>query len=115
MAVRTRRLAEQIITTTGASGSTSLFTVPTDRTAIVKEIVLSQTAGSLSGLYWFYVDTAGADTLQVAYFGLTANDLPERREMWLVMHEGDQLVLAQSSSRTCNVYVSGSLLAGDPS
>lgn len=114
MAVRTKRLGEAIVVTTSTSLTATIFTVPTDRVAIVKEIVVSQVAGSTPTTFYFYVDTAGADTLQVAAVTVTANDTPTVLPRWLVLQEGDQLVMAQSSSRTSNVYVSGSLLAGDP-
>lgn len=115
MSVRTRRLGEAIFVTTSTSLSGTIFTVPADRTAIVKELVVSQVAGSVPTTFYCYVDTAGADTLQVAAVTVAANDAPVVLPRWLVMHEGDQFVFAQSSGRTANVYVSGTLLAGDPS
>lgn len=100
--------------TVASSALTSVFTCPSDRTAILKEVVISQTAGSAPTSVWLYLDS-GPTTVQVGRWDFSTNDLPDRRERWLVLEEGDELLLAQSSARTIDYWMSGTLLQGDPS
>jgi hypothetical protein len=114
--VRTRSLFIGQTTTLGSSATFTLFQCPANRTAIVKEITGSLVAGTSPTTAWLYVQIGGAGTFfQHQEVVFSVNDRPVRAERWLVLEEGDVLHAVQSSNRTVDWTVSGTLLDGDPS
>lgn len=114
MAVHSDQLAFGRLTSGGSSLVSTLFTVGSGRTVIVKEVSVSQTAGSVPTTAYLYV-VSGAVSVQRAAWAIAANDTPDPRSLWLVLLAGQSLALAQSSSRTIDCVVSGADLLGLPS
>lgn len=110
MPVRTRRLAGPVSVAVGAAPI--LFTVPANRTAIVKRLHLraagTVTAGTALTLY-VGAPAAGTATTVVTFPGLDAE-----REAWLVLHEGESLYAGNGTNQAITVAISGTLLDGDP-
>lgn len=113
MAVHSDQLALARLVSTGSSLVSTLFTVGAGRTVIVKEVSLSQTAGSTPTSAYLYVVSGGVSH-QRAVWDFSVNDRPDPRSFWLVLLAGQSLSLAQSSSRTLDCVVSGADLVGVP-
>jgi hypothetical protein len=110
VSVRSRRLGAAVPTPAGAG----LLVVPADRTAILKELVLSN-HGALPGTFiGVWVSRFAGDILLIAS-GTPSSGEVLRFERWLVIHEGESLYCTSSVINTDQrVYASGTLLLGDP-
>jgi hypothetical protein len=102
---------EERTTTTGLD---TWYTVPADRTAIIKDLRLWTTAAP--GTVIFVVGARGTETAQLGALvvnaqGFAVLDPPP----WAVLREGDQLKSFVGSAILLRMWVSGALLAGDPS
>lgn len=94
--------------------ATTIFTVPTDRTAILKSLWV-QNQGANTCAYQLsvvrgatttrFIDTVGAGlaTRANAYFPL-----------WVALVEGDVVKLLADQTNHLNYWLSGALLDGDP-
>lgn len=109
MAVRSRRLGDGIGTTTGAT----IFTVPADRTAIVKEVCL-QNGGAVAATVYVAAFPGGGITGYYVALALVPAAGMTRVPAWFVMHETDVLKVVGPAGNTTAAYVSGTLLLGDP-
>lgn len=124
MAVRTRRLGDASVLTAGAGATTTIFTVPADRTAIVKRVRgwLAATTAAFPILVNVLVLKADTTTRTIAQLRadavgmmyLAPFDGVSTQEWWDVLHEGDALRFSQPANCTIQMYVSGTLLSGDP-
>lgn len=113
MAVRSRRLVLTRIVT--ANVFTSVYTVPTDRTAVVRSILLQNQGAANSTVDVRILKGGTAGTYRIIS-GLV--QVPHQRdnfEEWHVLEEGDQLEVRASATNSTNVWISGALLLGDPS
>lgn len=124
MPVRSRRLGDTSVATTGGGATTTIFTVPADRTAIVKDIRAWLSAATTPPIKITFVvlrpdattrsvDAMRADAAAEPFYSLPADAKPERGP-WIVLHEGDALRVSQPANCTVQTYVSGTLLDGDP-
>lgn len=113
MAVRSDEIVRRLVLIP-ASGAISVYTVPWDRTLIVKDIrpfvntatALNLLNGEGPGLTPFGV----LHTWPAASSGL---QLPENPP-WCVLREGAELVLRGAEDDSVFLYISGALLSGDP-
>ena len=112
MSVRTKRIALTRIVTPNVF--TTVFTVPADRTLIVRCIILqNQGANATEGT----VRVVNSDTgTQVRVFTDLAIATHDRRvlEQWSVLEDGDSIEVRASQTNSLNVWISGALLLGDP-
>lgn len=125
MTVRSTRLGDIGVATTGGGGATTtLFTVATDRTAILKDLRVWLASGSPPIDVDFFVLKANGSTRFVARYSRSALLGPMARrvdngtdpdDLWTLLLEGDALRFSQPASCEVQVYASGALLAGDPS
>lgn len=112
MPVRTRPLVKlQVVATTGAD---LLFTCPPDRTAIVKDARLrvTGTAGVVRLVVADFGTVGGLDIVTANGAGPVQGDAPPGT--WIALAEGDTLYLLGAVGKTADVWVSGTLLDGDP-
>lgn len=95
------------------SAGLTLFTCPEQRTAIVKDVVLTNNAGSTSNLT-LQLRSAGVGV------GVVREAVPDAgrttaTQRFIVLEPGDELRLLSSvNAGTCGWAISGSLLAGEP-
>lgn len=111
MTVRYRTVAFQ--TVGGASATTTtIYTVPADRTLILKRWLLHVTAAGAEVRFLLF--RAGVQIVVFLYASPTLNALGDAPVDDVVLQEGDQLRVFTAAGLTAAVHVSGSLLAGDP-
>lgn len=110
MAVRTRQLAAG----QGAASTspTNVFTIPADRTAIVKDIVLQNVSGASAAVNVGLLVGGQPVPLWVGTMAHAA--VQTLQERFVVMHEGDTLYVTCSPSGNLRWLISGTLLFGDP-
>jgi len=108
VAVRTRSFAAVVVSP--LPGLTTLYTVPPDRTAIVKYLTMWS---NLGGGLVFYLVRGGVGKIWLVQ-GLAGGEA-KQFSPWLVMVEGDELVLQAGAGIEPHITVSGALLQGDPS
>lgn len=117
MAVRSTRLGNTSVATAGAGATTVIFTTPTDRTAIVKDVRVAVTAATA---FPVVVDlqvllSSGVNRLVARQSFPAAGTWAYTGEWWIVLLEGDALRVVQPANCTVQTYVSGASLSGDPS
>lgn len=112
MPVRTRRLFGPVLASTGTF---TLYTVPADRTAILKYLTAVSIFGGTTATYTLSVG-AGSGTRITALRSLApgAEAAAADREMWFVLTEGETLVVTVSTASGLVFSGSGTLLEGDP-
>jgi len=110
MPVRTRRLGGPVAL--AALGVATIYTVPANRTAIVKRIQIRAAGAYTAGTaVTFYVGAPAAATAVLVYPSVSGLDA----ETWLVLHEGETLQVGNGTNVSVTITVSGTLLDGDPS
>jgi hypothetical protein len=110
VAVRSRRLGAAV----PVPGGSLIFKCPVDRTAIVKELVLSNQGSSPGTLIGVWVARFAGDALLVGS-GTPASGAAIVLSRFLVLHEDDDLYCTSSLALAdLRVYASGALLQGDP-
>lgn len=112
MAVRYRSVAVGALP--AGPATTTIYTVPTDRTLILKRwrVWISAGAGNLQ----YIVFRAGVGNVVVGQFNPTAaNTVYDVDVEALCAQEGDQLRMFNAATVAGLYIVSGSLLQGDPS
>lgn len=113
MAVRSDEVVRRLVLVP-ASGLISVYTVPADRTLIVKDI--RPFVNTATALNLLNAEGPGATPLGVlhtwpaASSGLQVPAYPP----WCVLREGAELVLRGAELDSVFLYVSGALLEGDP-
>lgn len=110
MTVRSRRLAAGRIVGTSQQ---VIYTVPQDRTAIVKSVLLQNDgAGTVEAILSFRNSDSGT------VVRMLLENIASNAELWLmpwaVLEEGDDIRLQASVTNDLNFWVSGPLLLGDP-
>lgn len=116
MAVRSTRLGQASATGGGGGVTATVFTVPADRTYIVKSIRIAQTAGATVALVLMHVLLAGVTSRLVWSGNAPAIGTAGGEEgLFIVCLETDVLRLTVPAGMTLQAYVSGASLAGDPS
>lgn len=125
MPVRSRRLGDTSVATAGSGSTYTAFTVPANRTAIVKDPRAWLSASSV-GAIWLPVLVLlanGTTRFVMEFYGASAGHamsprtsevVHDVREQWFVLHEGDALRLAQPAGCEIQTYWNGTLLDGDP-
>lgn len=114
MAVRERPLTTAVVGVGGAA-NTLVYTVPADRTAIIKDIRLRvDGAGGVADLL-AYDPGSGCVQYLLSVNGAGGVAQTEQLGAHVDMTEGMQLyVLRSATTFQASVWVSGPLLAGDP-
>lgn len=108
MAVRTLNVALGV---TDAAADVLLFTVPVDRTLIVKDVVLHNHFGGTTFVSIYAVRSGDAVALAESE-ALAAGGALERRQMFTVIQAGDELHLYAAAAGV-QYLVSGALLQGE--
>jgi hypothetical protein len=115
VSVRTRRLGDSSVATAGSAATTTIFTVPSDRTAIVKDVQLAVTAATAPPVALILqINKADTTVRRVWTNSLNVGTFTPWAEPWIVLQEGDSLRVTQPANCTVQTYVSGTLLDGDP-
>jgi hypothetical protein len=83
-----------------ATGSTTLYTVPAGNTAVVTNIIITNTAGSAGTFTLGLAGTSLATTVSVAANSITAIDLKQ-------VLAAAQTITGQASATTINYHISG--------
>ena len=112
MAVRSTRLFNPVLVT--AATFTTLYTVPTGRTAIVHAVVATGYDGGNCTNTRLYIQPASGSTMVIYNFGTVAQDAVSACNTYLVLNPGDSFAFYQSGGRA-QVCAFGSLLLGAPS
>ena len=110
MAVRSRLLAH--FEGFAPQGQTLLFAVPQGRTAILKHYALQNATGA-TAVGALSIRRAGVN-IRFARHELATEALRAEAALYVVLHPGDELVLAVSAPGTWRVLASGVLLVGAP-
>lgn len=113
MAVRSDAPVLQVHTFTG--GVDPVYTVPADRTLLVKDARFNRGSGAGAVVFAFALDAGGniLGTLCGLTYdanGIAVCDPPP----WAVLTEGQQLALFGTAGDTVRAWISGALLFGDP-
>lgn len=111
MAVRTRVFSFARHTTTALD---VLYTIPTDRTGIVKDARLSVFG---AGTTHISVRRAGTQTVRLLSVTSTAGVLTSGAAptgLWVPLEEGDEIILNGTSGLSVDGFAGGALLDGDP-
>lgn len=111
MAVRSTRVVAGSFEV-GAGGSVEVYTVPADRTLIVKDVRGFRTSGTAALAIAFRTPGGAYADVGVTPAGLGAFALPAGT--WLVALEGDVLEVFGGVGDDFRIAVSGALLSGDP-
>lgn len=118
MAVRSRRLGHTSVATVGAGATTTIFTVPANRTAIVKDLHIAVTAATTPPVALtvsVLLASSASRRLWADAVNVGTREPWAQSEPWIVLEEGDSLQIAQPAACTVQTYCSGALLDGDPS
>ena len=83
-----------------ATSSATLYTVPSATTAVVTNIVITNTAGSAGTFTLSLAGTSMATTVAVAANSITTIDLKQ-------VLEATQVIAGQASATTINYHISG--------
>lgn len=108
MAVRTKQLAGASFTS--GTGDVLVYTCPAAETAIVKSLAVWSQGGGITYTWKLRPDavTGAFPVLSV----VPAANIPEYRDVWLVMLPGNRLELQRSGASAGSVVVSGTELEG---
>lgn len=97
-----------------ATGDTTLYTVPADRTLLIHDVRVEVLSGT--GTCLIYVATAGGGVVTLGAAVANGGRLTLGPDaIWLVLEEGDTIhIFTTAGIGLTDVWVSGALLAGDP-
>lgn len=108
MAVRTKQLANGVLTTT----LTSLYTVPAGKTAIIRSIHYYNPAGGATTTVFFSALIGGNSRGIVISPGVLVNTTPLFPDFWFVLGPGDSLRGSANPSSAVQFLISGAELEG---
>lgn len=109
MAVRTRRLSGP--TLVASLGVATLYTVPTDRTAIIKSVQTWPSGAPGAGTaVTLYIGAPATGTKALVLSSASGED----HRTWIVLHEGETLQVGNGMASSVAICVNGTLLMGDP-
>lgn len=96
-------------------GVDAVYTVPADRTLIVKDVRFNRSSGAGAVIFCFAL--SGADAVLGTLCALTfdANGFASLTPSpWAVLREGQKLALFGTAGNAVRTWISGALLDGDP-
>lgn len=113
MPVRSRRLAlgRQV----AANVFTTLYTVPTDRTLIVRSIWVQNQHTAAVDYVVRAVNSNTATACRVISNVALPSHAREYHDVWSVLEDGDSLEIRAGVANVLNYWISGALLLGDSS
>lgn len=110
MAVRSKQLANGVATTT----LTTVYTVPSGETTILKSLALYNPAGGATTTFFLSALIDGNARGLSIIPGISANQ-DSYEEFWIVLMEGDSLRVNSTPSSAVQFVISGAELSGVPS
>lgn len=113
MAVRSRRLG--MVSVAIAAVEALVFIVPTNRTAIIKHLAIAAN-GDVGGQVTVFIKPSATANARVVWQGtITGRTAFAHSGAFLVLHEGESLVVTNGGQAALHVSAHGALLDGDPS
>lgn len=105
MATRSTRLAA---VSNIPLGAVTLYTVPSGRTTIVKDVTYSMVGGSAASIN-LQVSPAGGSAISIHYDAAVTPPAVVRFQTWTVLESGDSLYVSFGNAG-CAIYISGTEL-----
>lgn len=112
MAVRSRRLALGRIVTPNVQ--TVVYTVPADRTAVVRSIWLQNDGATTPEVILSARNSDTNTVVRLALWPAMARHDPFILDPWCVLEENDDLRIQTTATNDIGYWISGALLLGDP-
>lgn len=109
MAVRSRRLAGPVLS---SAVGVLAYTVPNDRTAIIKEVWLYNNGG---GVTTAHISVNGLNSAQRIWSTPVNAGSDARRASELTLNPGDTISVLDTVGTNCRLWLFGALLDGAPS
>lgn len=109
MAVRSRRIAGPVLS---SGAGVTAYTVPADRTAIVKELWLYNNGGGVTTAHISINGTASAQRIWTTPVNAASD---ARRASELTLNPGDTIHVLDTVGTNCRLWLFGALLEGAPS